>query len=311
MIRYFAVWIPCLSAGEPRIIKKKGLKRVISDIESLSPCVLESTIVDSRSIDIAYSFTKQNLDSKELHFRCVHYTLSGLIEYEVDVPDDDSQMCETFTKGLHPAIYHFIKEHFHRHQFHDDECDSLLMAYQSTSPIGITQSKTAASIYDHFLKLYIEKLEGRYETVVMEYMTLRERASNAKFGTFVQEAKNLKNDAAEMRGEAAYAKALLGMSPLSLRSHIYSQLSSLFNDIEILNGRCAEIYDENKSQRDGKLAWFSIMVGLIGVAFALSVEFMHSCGNDGNAQRDELLRLKQRADSLNVENERVLRQFKP
>lgn len=314
---YYVLWIPSLvPSALPEIIIEGPLEESLKDDPHLESCILRSEF-DKKScdIDVKYSLSASS-DFLTIRFKCQHRTRSGFLAYEAELPDVDDAMCRTMRIRLHPSVYHFIKRHFHRHHFHDDENDSIISAWSSDAPIDPTQPKEANRLFKYYLVQYLEKLEQSSITLAAKYGELMKRTKVSRFKTFLKDAKKLRKDVRETAGEAQYAHALLSMSGIGTKSNLFGRLSSVIHDIETFRSKCEDLYTVNNNEYNNRLGIWGIYVGAAGILLTCSLEVGH-CVRDNAAaageeqeKTEELRRLLYRADSLSMESRQALDRIK-
>ena len=184
--KYYAVlWIPTKTHRPVTASPiQRTITRNISDIEG-SELYIEAVLQDNFDIDIsilepseeASSFkesTQSNPERKgqKNHFlTLVHidHSHNGLVEYcyEESYLDPNNPSGLKFTDKEFPeAIYHIIKEFYHKHEFHDAENDTDLSPFISDTQINLKENDNPA------LKHYLE----RYETVLNDLIKPIQRA---------------------------------------------------------------------------------------------------------------------------------------
>lgn len=144
----------------------------LSDIPGQSDLFMNSQVSpDTYDINITYTLGTDGRE-KNIVFQHINHNDIGIIVYKFEY----TALCDALIEGLdgnmHPAIYHFIKEHFHEHKFHDDECDSLLRPYVSCDHIDIDHVGTMELISNHYLDQYLEKIASANEYISLQLAEL-------------------------------------------------------------------------------------------------------------------------------------------
>ena len=230
---FYALWIPCLTQTQPMIVKNVN-KKTLKDVKEFDACRFRSSInPKSYDITIQYSLTEWQ-PFKKITFECLHRTHSGMIVLRLDLDSETGDnVKDNLRNGMHPSIYHLIKDHFHCHRFHDDECDTLLKPYSSHREINISNQSTMKDVYTFYLEQYRKKLQGALTDLTAQYAHLKDLEKKDWYGSCLTEAKRIKEICDQTVGEAAYAKALLNMSRATVRTQIYESLTSLTIDVTI------------------------------------------------------------------------------
>ncbi|MDE6371748.1 MAG: hypothetical protein K2K92_09715, partial [Duncaniella sp.] len=238
---------------------------------------------------------------------CLHRTHSGLLIYQATLGTGTDKVLDTLRGGMHPSIYHLIKSHFHLHSFHAEECDSLLKPYCSVNRIDIANQSVMKTIYSFYLEQYRKKLHGAYTDLSAQYAHLRNQAKRNHFISFLTESKRIKEDCDEIIGEAAYAKSLLSLSRATVRTHIYEQITTVTLNLEQLSRKVSDTYTLLNNRYSNRIGRYGLFVGLASIFLTLGLEIRNCSHKDEmDAYHEEYLRLKQRADSLNRENTKIL-----
>ncbi len=186
----------------------------------------------------------------------------------------------------------------------------MLKLYCSNQAIDIANQAVMKTIYTFYLEQYRKKLQGAVIDLSAQYNHLRSLEKNNNFWSYLKEAKRIKESCDETLGEAAYAKSLLAMSRASVRTRIYETLTALTSDLDRISVKCTDTYTITNNRFNNRLGIYGLVAGLLSIFLTITLELIKCSGPDGeDAYRDEYVRLKQRADSLNMENERILRQF--
>lgn len=272
----YALWIPRLhpSPIDRPVVRSREI--ILSDISSLPGCRLRSYVPEnSFDIIIRYSLGG-SLAEKELRFECVDKNRTGLIVYKLDYSGESDPMIESLDKKMHPSMYHFIKEHFHKHSFHDGECDSLLRPYATGSRIDLQNSKTRKDIYVHYLDQYIDKTKTANINLAAQYSKLVTDINNERhYKSSLDAAYGIKKESERKCGEALYAKALLEMSRVSVSGDLYQRLYDNILELEILDSKCRDAYNIINNGYNNRLARVGIFFGVLGIVLTTVLEIVH------------------------------------
>lgn len=135
---------------------------------------------------------------------------NGLTKFWYDTADDVPPGEEAFIrKALPRAIYHEIKSHFHRHEYHKSDSDSVLEAYMSDVDVDIKSPDNAALL--HYLNIYAQKF-SRYNEYALEKVTHiegLEHQPEGYYAAFIDKHRNLERFCRNALGEAQYYRALV------------------------------------------------------------------------------------------------------
>lgn len=316
MVTYYALWIPTLSSS-PIDIPKEPHQDSLTDVPGQPELNIRSE-VSGNSYDIRVFYTlSYNRVEREILFEHIEHNHSGLIIYKLEHLGRTDALIDELDRKMHPAVYNFLKEHFHRHQFHAPECDSLLRPFVSPTVISLRNSSQQKAIYAYYLKQYLDKISSFNESISYQLARLEEDINRKKFYyTGLQDAKRIKKEADRNCGEAAYARALLNMSKTSVSSNLYQKLFNEILLLDTLDGKCRDTYNLINNNHSNRLGMWGIIFGVAGIFITLGLE-IKSCVNQNTTKNEfeenflrksnsELRDLKNRADSLNKVNEGLL-----
>lgn len=308
---YYALWIPSLTPGQPEVIERR-VEKTLKDVAEYDSCRFISKVApDTKDVRIAYSIVDGE-PMRQLRLICEHRTHTGVIIYRLDDNGADDAVVTKLREGMHPAVYHLIKFHFHRHVYHDEECDTLLRPYDSTTPIDINNQSVMKGIYTFYLEQYRKKLDGSLRDLLFQYHKLREYEKKDWFWSSHTEAKRIKDECDRAVGEAAFARSLLTMSRATVRTNIYERITALTTELEILSRKSTDAYTVLNNRFNNRLGMLGLWVGAAGILLTLALEIRQCSGEQAAASHDsEYRELKQRADSLNHENRRLLDALDP
>lgn len=312
--RYYALWIPSLNEQIPDVINPEPASVELSDIIGLPPCKLRCEVeLSTKNITLYYSLDSID-NEKKLSFTHLEAIRSGLISYEVNIPTPADALTECLLSQMHHSIYHYLKGIFHEHNYHEDECDSLLQGYTSTHLIKLSDSKTLKNIYTHYLTEYQDKLNDAYMTLSGQLCKLQETTNVKKaYKQALIEVKQLKRDCQRVMGEASYAEALLEMSRFNVKNAIYNNLRNRLSLLEILREKCYDAYSLINNEYNNRLGRYGIWVGAAGIILTFLLEIYHTSDNTpvqnksvNTSDNYELTKLINRADSLAAINQQII-----
>lgn len=202
--------------------------------------------------------------------------------------DDGKGFCFTTTE-FPTAIYHIIKDFYHKHEFHDGENDSSLRPFVSSHKINIKAKDNEALL--HYLTTY-----GTVISNFVSYIQLAIRAKRAAKDKINPDTRELLNDMClRARGYEVYMGVLYrskyntkcrpdNMIDRELR-HIACNIENGLRYIRLIEHEFGEytqesfvskmIKDANNSIRSSKLSirigWGSIAVGIISLIVSLII----------------------------------------
>ena len=260
-----------------------------------------------------------------IKFTHLESTQSGFVLYKWEFNDETDKLIESLQSSIHHSIYHYIKGLFHVHNFHDEECDSLLKGFCSETLLRWGDNGVPKRIFTHYITEYVDKLEQSYLTLSGELAFLQEVVNiHQQYKTGVNRSQQLKKDCFRVMGEASYAGALLRMSRFSVKSKVFSRLSDILIRLEMLREQCFDAYNTINNAYNNRLGRLGVIIGVTGICITAVLEIVHACTSDSKMiehqdslinrmviQNDAEIRgLKNRADSLARQNEKVLHSIK-
>lgn len=316
---YYALWIPRLTPVPFNM--PEGRSEDFRDDPSYPWCHLR-TETDGFNIKLFYRLRSLDLEIPLdfIYHSCIR---AGFIVYELDTDFSRDLMTRELDGTMHPMIYHFIKEHFHSHTHHDAECDSMLQPYVSDHIIALNDIKELKNLYKWYLSQYEEMLCRSMDTLCLQYRMLVETTNVWKaFYTSHKKAKLLKIRSGEVAGAAGYARALLTMSPFRVSNQVYQRTYTAILDCEHLCDKCDEAYTTVNNDYNNRLGRYGVYLGAGGIILTLILELFHQCTPSDKTylevteeqmlkfienQDSILIKLKNRADSLNELNQKMLK----
>lgn len=321
MVRYVVLWIPILVETTPEIVDERPEQIELRDVPEMQSCYLRCIADKSTKNFTLYYRLSEDSSEKEIVFTHLESTRSGFVLYKLEFNGEDDKLTESLRSSVHHSVYHYIKGLFHKHAFHDEECDSLLKGFCSDTRVKWSDNGVPKQVFTHYIWEYIDKLEQSYLTLSGELAYLQEIVNiKRQFKNGVNRSQQLKKDCFRVMGEASYAGALLRMSRFSVKNKVFSQLSDILMRLEMLREQCVDSYNTINNTYNNTLGRRGVAFGIAGIALTTILEFVHACTSDSDAiehqdslinrlviQNDaELRKLKNRADSLARQNEKVL-----
>lgn len=322
MVRYAILWIPVLVEYVPEIINENPAPVELSDVPGLPSCHLRcSTDKLTKNFTLYYRLGNDSQENK-IEFTHLESTQSGFISYKLEFDDTNDHLTENLQTSIHHSVYHYVKGLFHKHAFHDEECDSLLKGFCSHERLKWSDNGVPKKVFTHYIREYIEKLTESYSTLSAQLAFLQDIVNvKRQYRTGVNKSQQLKKDCFRVTGEAKYAIALLRMSRFTVKSKVYCSLSDSLIRLEMLREQCVDAYNTINNTYNNRLGRIGIWVGAIGIAITATLEAVHTCTVDNETPKKQLIlldrlvkqndseirELTNRADSLAEQNERVLR----
>ncbi len=169
-MKYLYYWIPTpyrihLLNFKDEISKKSILYRDISDIKDNDfirllkleinsyNFDLKMTLFDGRRVNKDREILQENelKDLKrvsEYRLKCISYDENGFVTYKL--PEMDKFALELLSR----QVYHLYKDYFHKHEFHDPNNDSMLIANLSNERVS------KLFLVRYYCELYVNKFES-------------------------------------------------------------------------------------------------------------------------------------------------------
>ncbi|MCM1031434.1 MAG: hypothetical protein NC410_08370 [Oscillibacter sp.] len=149
-------WIPTIYHQELPILKgTKEIKDIdISDNIGHS-CKLTLNLSNDHNIEVKLDI--KDCEKIEFTLKRTAAHENGLFSYNFDVEDKNLEFVKQVIKY---PVYHFTKGFYHNHQFHSDDCDSILTAFISDKKVDIGSPDNEVLIH------YLEQYEERFKTFV-------------------------------------------------------------------------------------------------------------------------------------------------
>lgn len=320
MIRYVVLWIPTLIENVPDIIAEPQPVE-LCDIPDMPSCFFRGTVNPANKNFKIYYRLGAMAPEHAIDFTHIESNKSGFVTYELNDHDIDNALTRILNTSIHHSVYHYIKGLFHIHNFHNADCDSLLTGFCSPTLLRWNHSGVPKTIFTHYINEYSNKLEEYYNTLSEELIFLKQKVNiERKYKVGVNKSRLLKQECFRISGETAYALSLLRMARSHISTKTFGKLYNVIMRINMLTDQCSDAYSTINNLYNNRLGVQGIIVGALGIVLTLGLEFMHSCsGSSVIAERQdsllnrlvlqhdaEMLRLINRADSLAVQNEKVL-----
>lgn len=321
MVRYVVLWIPILVEATPEIVNDRPARIELRDVPEMQSCHLRCIADKSTKNFTLYYRLGEDSSEKEIVFTHLESTQSGFVLYKWEFNGEDDKLIESLKSSIHHSVYHYIKGLFHVHSFHDGECDSLLRGFCSDTRVKWSDSGVPKRVFTHYIREYVDKLEQSYLTLSGELAYLQTIVNIKKqFKTGVIRSQQLKKDCFRVMGEASYAGALLRMSRFSVKTKVFGRLSDILIRLEMLREQCVDSYNTINNTYSNNLGKRGVIFGISGIILTAILEVVHTCTSDSDTiehqdslinrlviQNDaEIRNLKNRTDSLALQNEKVL-----
>lgn len=146
--------------------------------------------IDNKNIDINI-FDEKGERHNFLTLYYYDHSRNGLVEYYYDeyYYDENNPDGFRFTSDTFPeAVYHIIKEFYHKHEFHENENDTSLPPFTSDQPINLKENDNPA------LKHYLERYENALTDLVRAIQNARDSIANKNEKNILKKIKRyLKN----------------------------------------------------------------------------------------------------------------------
>lgn len=326
VVRYVVLWIPILVESKPEIINDKPKQAELLDVPGMSLCILRAEADKSTKDFKLYYRLGKSAPENVLRFSHIESTTSGFVIYRCDFDDKVDALTECLKTSVHHSVYHYIKNLFHVHSFHDLECDSLLRGFCSETVLKWGDNGVPKKVFSHYIKEYVDKLDNSYQTLSGQLAFLQNVVNKRKAYKYgVNRSQQLKRDCFRVMGEASYAGALLRMSRFTVKSKVYSRLSEILIRLEILREQCADSYNTLNNIYNNRLGRLGIVCGVAGILLTAVLEVVHMCSDDYEKviehqdsvfnriillQDDKLKVMNDRSDSPNAENEYLLNEIR-
>ena len=185
MTCHVVLWIPTIVYRGFSEANEKYIERNISDIPDKQLIVRVSLLEDGGFIVVTKSKdgSYNNLVSLERE----EVSSNGLMSFTYKSTTDKESGFRFTTTEFPTAVYHIIKDFYHKHEFHDGENDSSLPPYVTCKKVPIRSNDNAALM--HYLKTYSNVI-----SMFVEYLQLAIRRTRIDKNDVKPEARELIQD---------------------------------------------------------------------------------------------------------------------
>ena len=210
MTCYYAFWIPLVNKSDLPIINEKLSSCELKDIPEHEAVILNARIEkNTYNIHLSYR-TQSEKEENVLVFYNEKKTNEGFLIYRLELPDTNRDFfCQGLSREMHPAIYHYFKEFFHKHVFHHCSEDSLLPAHFSEEMI-IWNIASKQIVLNKIITFYSLKFNGYKEFWENTFSKVfKEISQNKNVTKNIKALAGIIQDARDVFGEALYCEFLL------------------------------------------------------------------------------------------------------
>lgn len=232
MTYYYALWIPILKKGTPTILRQTLPAKELKDLPEHNALIIKGSIDKSYDIHLAYGLGGEDKE-KTLLFRNERKGIEGILIYSLELSDSQEDFfCNSLSREMHNAVYHYIKGFFHRHLFHFDSEDSLLPAYFSHERIDWGSNKVQSNIILPLIRYYSLKFSGYlldWENGF--YKALEEIPVNKHITRNIQILRNTLQMSHNIFGEMQYCKFLISSFPTLISKKDKGEIQNTLNEL--------------------------------------------------------------------------------
>lgn len=312
---YYALWIPQYKEGIPDV-KSQTLDEADLRDRSEDPPLLVSGEVNRDTLLISLRYKLGVSNYKYLIFHKVVCSDTGFIVYKLNLEDHESDfLCEELRHSMPKAIYHYVKNFFHEHQFHSSDDDSLLEAYFSPNMIDLGKPEELRLILKIYLQSYINKYAG---CVFLCRDTLHRVTSNQKQDVKIEDSLTelnqvIENNKVILDGESLYCDFLINSYPNLIDSDQLQRIYGLRSELARYDERLQRQESAMSSNLSLKLARMGIVASVIGAVAGVGFSYILSLYNstelkDGvSAIRKDIQQIKAQ-DSLHNQDILLIKQ---
>lgn len=285
MTIYFALWIPTKKEGRLQPLFCPD-RKVVCDCDSDEPYFLWGE-VDKRSLDftLRYSGTDEYKTAKTLTFKREGHHNHWFIVYSVEISDkstSDSFLHNIMQSGLSPSVYNFIKAHFHKHQYHDEHEDALLLCMRSDVPVSLKSDTERGKVASHYLDQYADKFDFLLK-IQKEYhararaLVNGEKSTGKGIGMYTE----MLRKGRETAGEFEYCEFLMQHYTAGRKKqnqHIRETMAEFHHELEEITFD----YQLCTNAHNIKLAHLGIFFGVVGIVVSAG-GIIHSCCSENES----------------------------
>ncbi|MDR1555585.1 MAG: hypothetical protein LBS88_00965 [Tannerellaceae bacterium] len=184
------------------------------DLENIQTHVLNEHGVNRENIRVTLYFfripanggEKEKVTDRVLLLKQVQASRNGLVRYEYD-PACVPEMADEFTaSAFWSAVYHYSKNFYHEHEYHEGKADSILSPYMGGCDIRSRDNEAIK----HYIGLYEAKFTERHNAFDNYYIHVKANIFNKNaFAPSIPKYNNgLENIYRTLSGAYIYYKAI-------------------------------------------------------------------------------------------------------
>ena len=283
---YYALWVPQIREGIPSV-RKQSLKQVDLKDQPDDSAFLVKGEINRDTLHISLSYILGDAPCKTLLFQKIDVSDTGFLVYKLDLNDNDNDFfCEELRHTMPKAIYHYVKDFFHEHQFHNSDDDSLLDSYFSTSEINLNDKETIKKIIKVYLQSYINKYAGCvFLCRDSLYTVAYNQKHSIKLGDSLIELHNIMhNNIAVLDGESLYCDFIINSYPGLADSDQLQRIYGLRNELARYDERLQRIDASISSKESKKLGKWGLCVSVIGALLGAGLSYWLSYNSSKELQ---------------------------
>lgn len=312
---FYALWIPQFKEGEPHARKSRLDKAELRDRDE-DPELWVSGEIENNTLLIRLAYTIDKNPQRTLVFQKTESSKEGFIVYKLNLNDNENDfLCNRLRTTMPKAIYHYLKEFFHEHQFHNCGDDSLLEAYFSEDQINLNDDNHLRSILRTYLQSYIYKYEGCVSLCRdrLYYVT-----KNINDGVRISDSHDvlkmmIDNNQIVLDGESMYCDFLINSFPYLVDQNQLHRIYAQRNELARYDDRMQRLESTLTSQKSLKIGWIGFLASLIGAVVGVAVSlFLGQCSSseleNGVSTIRKDIQLIEAYDSLSNQNILLIKQ---
>ncbi|MBQ6204546.1 MAG: hypothetical protein IJK46_10710 [Prevotella sp.] len=273
---FYALWIPQYKEGEPHAGKLELEEAALRDRDE-DPELWVSGKIEKDTLLIRLSYTIDKNPQRTLTFQKTESSNEGFIIYRLTLDDNENDfLCNRLRTTMPKAIYHYLKEFFHVHQFHSSGDDSLLEAYFSENPIDLNDASHLRKILKVYLQSYIYKYEGCVSLCRDRLYDITKNVSDGvRISASHDELKMLiDNNQIVLDGESMYCDFLINSFPDLVDQNQLHRIYSQRNELARYDDRLQRLESALTSQKSLKLGWIGFFASMIGALVGVVVSLL-------------------------------------
>lgn len=312
---FYALWVPQYKEGEPNARKSKLDRAELRD-RNEDPELWVSGEIETNTLLIRLVYTIGTNPQRTLVFQKTESSKEGFIVYKLNLDDSDNDfLCNRLRTTMPKAIYHYLKEFFHEHQFHNIGDDSLLEAYFSEEQINLNDDNHLRNIMRVYLQSYIYKYEGCVSLCRDRlYYVTKNINDGVKISDSHDELKMMiDNNQIVLDGESMYCDFLINSFPYLVDQNQLHRIYAQRNELARYDDRMQRLESTLTSQKSLKLGWIGLFASLIGAVVGVAVSLL--LGQSSSSELKEGIstirkdiQLIEAHDSLSNQNMLLIRQ---